>query len=63
MKAFQKAQGLSADGICGPKTWAALTEPVATYTVRAEGVTWAQYMRILEVCPLATAEKEVEPNV
>lgn len=63
VRAFQKAQGLTADGICGPKTWAALTEPVVTYTVRAEGVTWAQFMRILEVCPLATAEKEVEPNV
>lgn len=59
LRLFQKAQGLTVDGICGPKTWAALTEPVVTYTVRAEGVTWPQFMRILEVCPLATAEKEV----
>ena len=59
LKGFQKAHGLTADGICGPATWAALTEPVATYTVRAEGVTWAQYKQILEICPLAEAEKEV----
>ena len=63
VRAFQKAQGLTADGICGPKTWAALTEPVVTYTVRAEGVTWAQYKQILEICPLAEAEREVIPNV
>lgn len=62
VKAFQKAQGLTADGVCGPKTWAALTEDVTTYTVRATGVTWAQYKRILEVCPLAEAEKEVTAN-
>lgn len=61
VKAFQKAQGLTADGICGPKTWAALTEAVDTYTVRATGVTWAQYKRILEICPLAEAEKEAVP--
>lgn len=63
VRAFQKAQGLSVDGICGPKTWAALTEPVVTYTVRAEGVTWAQYKLILEICPLAEAEREVIPDV
>lgn len=60
VKAFQKAQGLSADGICGPKTWAALTEPAQTYTVRIEGATWAQYKRILEICPLAEADPEPE---
>lgn len=63
VRAFQRAQGLSVDGICGAKTWAALTEPVVTYTVRAEGVTWAQYKQILEICPLAEAEREVIPNV
>ena len=63
VRAFQRAQGLSVDGICGAKTWAALTEPVVTYTVRAEGVTWAQYKQILEICPLAEAEREVVPNV
>ena len=28
VKKFQKAMGLSADGICGPKTWEALDEAV-----------------------------------
>lgn len=63
VKGFQKAQGLTVDGVCGPATWAALTQPVATYTVRAEGVTWAQYKQILEICPLAEAEKEVVGHV
>jgi len=65
---FQTDAGLNPDGVCGPKTWAALdiaeaqapmapADPV-TYTVRAEGVTWEQYRRILEICPLAEAERE-----
>jgi len=29
-----------------------------TYRVTIEGVTWEQYKRILEICPLAEAEKE-----
>lgn len=34
VKAFQKDSGLTADGICGPKTWAALEgEQPARYTV------------------------------
>lgn len=34
VKAFQKAYGLTADGICGPKTWEALESPqINTYTV------------------------------
>ena len=28
VKKFQKAQGLAVDGICGPKTWAALDAAV-----------------------------------
>ena len=66
--AFQTDAGLDPDGVVGRKTWAALdiaeaqapmapAEPV-TYTVRAEGVTWEQYKRILEICPLAEAEVE-----
>lgn len=33
-----------------------------TYRVIIEGVTWEQYKRILEICPLAEAEREREPN-
>lgn len=65
---FQTEAKLDPDGVCGPKTWRALYEaecrmppapadPV-TYRVTCEGVTWEQYKRILEVCPLAEAEKE-----
>lgn len=66
--AFQTAEGLTADGICGPLTWAALDKaeaagPIApadptTYRVTIEGVTWEQYLKILEICPLAEAAKE-----
>lgn len=59
LKAFQKAQGLTVDGICGPATWTALSQPVETYTIRIEGATYQQYRRILDVCPLAEATKEV----
>ena len=59
LKAFQKAQGLTVDGVCGPATWTALSQPVETYTVRVEGATYQQYRRILDICPLAEAEKEV----
>lgn len=65
---FQTDAKLDPDGICGPKTWAALDiaeaqapvapgEPV-TYRVTCEGVTWAKYRQILEICPLAEAVKE-----
>lgn len=54
--AFQKDHGLTADGICGPKTWAALDkamegvtpgpepapEPVKTYTVTISGLEKAE---------------------
>lgn len=37
VKAFQQDNGLTADGICGPKTWAALESgEIALYTVRIE---------------------------
>ena len=29
-----------------------------TYHVTIEGVTWEQYRKILEICPLAEAERE-----
>jgi len=59
LRAFQKAQGLTVDGVCGPATWTALSQPVETYTIRVEGATYQQYRRILDVCPLAEATKEV----
>lgn len=47
---FQQASGLYPDGICGPKTWAALDkamegkdpEPVKTYTVTVKGLSKTQ---------------------
>ena len=35
VREFQKANGLAVDGVCGPKTWAALdsSAPIQTYTV------------------------------
>ncbi len=66
--AFQTEAKLDPDGICGPKTWAALAiaeaqAPMAppsaeTYRVTIEGVTYQQYRRIMEICPLADAVKE-----
>lgn len=60
VKAFQRDNGLSMDGICGPKTWAAIDNAgkQPTYRVTVEGVTWEQYKKILSVCPLAEAELE-----
>lgn len=58
--AFQGAHGLKTDGIVGSQTWAALDAgaDVERYRVICEGVTLEQYHRILEICPLAEAEKE-----
>lgn len=67
VKAFQADHALAVDGIVGPLTWAALDaakaggpDPVEldTYRVIIEGVTWAQYRKILEICPLADAIRE-----
>jgi hypothetical protein len=42
--AFQAQNGLTADGICGPETWAALAEPVSKilYTVHVPHLMQAQ---------------------
>lgn len=60
VKAFQRDNGLAVDGVCGPKTWAALDTAGSkpTYRVSIEGVTWEQYRKILDICPLAEAEVE-----
>lgn len=66
---FQKALGLSVDGIVGRNTWKALDAATGavqppeiispqTFRVTIDGVTYEQYRRILEICPLAEAEKE-----
>ena len=58
--AYQRDHGLTADGICGPMTWAALeaAKPKELYRVTAEHVTYEQYRRILDICPLAEATRE-----
>lgn len=58
--AFQGAHGLKTDGVVGSQTWAELDAgtDVERYRVVCEGVTLAQYHKILEICPLAEAEKE-----
>lgn len=68
--AFQTDAQLDPDGVCGPKTWKALAAAEAqkppaetaepTYRVTCEGVTWEQYAKIREICPLAEAVKEKE---
>ena len=57
---FQTKHGLKPDGVVGRKTWAELdgAKPEEKYRVVIEGVTYAQYKRILEICPLAECYKE-----
>ncbi len=69
--AFQTEVGLDPDGVVGAKTWKALAvaeaqapmapatpDQVQKYRVTIEGVTWQEYRRILEICPMADATKE-----
>ena len=60
VKEFQKDHGLTADGVCGPKTWAALKkaeEPKkVTYTVTIPGLDRNEADELLKKYDKATAE-------
>ena len=59
VKAFQKAVGLTVDGICGPKTWAALENPdIQTYTVHIPQLPLYEAEAIINQYPGAWMEKE-----
>ena len=59
--AFQKNNGLTADGICGPKTWAALDASeisAVTYTVTIRGISKDQATELLRMYPEADVTEE-----
>ena len=58
--AFQKANGLEPDGVCGKNTWAALegSEPEKKYTVTVEHLTLKQAEAIRTTYPDATITEE-----
>jgi hypothetical protein len=66
VKRFQTDNGLNPDGVVGRMTWDALAKaeaqapmaPAETYRVTIYGVTYAQYRKILDICPLAEAVRE-----
>lgn len=67
VKEFQRDHGLTQDGICGPKTWAALQDAIASlkekpaeerYTVTIPGMTKEQADEICKLYPAATFRKE-----
>lgn len=61
---FQKDNGLTPDGICGPLTWAAITNKIengsaATWTVIIPGLTEDEAMELLKLFPAASMKKGV----
>ena len=60
LKAFQKDHGLTADGICGPKTWAALedSKPGKKYTVKITGLSEYQMEALRQLYPGAEVAEE-----
>ena len=60
MKAFQRDNGLTDDGIVGPETWAALegAEPTRRYTVTVPHLTAKQAEALLIQYPEATKTEE-----
>lgn len=61
VKAFQKDNGLAADGVVGKKTWAALqgTEPVKKYTVTIPGLTLGNAEALVSQYANATMKEEI----
>ena len=66
VREFQKANGLAVDGVCGPKTWAALDrvpeESGVTYTVTISGIRKDQAMELLRMYPEADVKEERGEN-
>ena len=60
VKAFQKDNGLTVDGIIGPQTWSVLdgTEPAIRYTVTIPGLTATQADALILQYPNATKTEE-----
>lgn len=59
VRAFQTASGLTADGICGPKTWAKLENPdIKTYTVHIPNRPLYEAEAIVSQYPGAWMDKE-----
>lgn len=59
VKEFQRANGLNADGICGPLTWAAIDgEAPSLYTVTIPHLTSSKANQLLKDYPNATMTEE-----
>lgn len=59
LKAFQAAVGLTVDGVCGPKTWAALESPqIHTFTVHIPQLPLYEAEAIVGQYPGAWMDKE-----
>lgn len=61
---FQKDNGLTPDGICGPLTWAAITNQMengsaATWTVIIPGLTEDEARELMKLFPAASVKKGV----
>lgn len=58
VKSFQLHNGLTADGVCGPKTWAALLAVDKLYTVTIRGLTKLEADTVLAKWPTAEVTEE-----
>lgn len=57
--AFQKANGLTPDGVCGSATWTALQTPEKTYTVIIHGVNKTEMEELKKKWPQCEIAEEV----